>query len=85
MNLCKNPKCIFKFVDNTGVILEPENGKFIELNETASFIWNLLDEEETYEGIYSKTKEKFNVTTDVERQINEFLKTAIKANIVQEI
>ena len=85
MNLCKNPKCIFKFVDNTGVILEPENGKFIELNETASFIWNLLDEEETYEGIYSKTKEKFHATTDVESQINEFLKTAIKANIVQEI
>ena len=43
MELSKNPKCIYKEVDNIGVILEPESGKFIELNKTALIIWNMLD------------------------------------------
>ena len=41
MNLTKNPKCIYKEIDEIGVILEPESGKFIELNSTALEIWNL--------------------------------------------
>jgi hypothetical protein len=35
MNLVKNPNCIYKKIDESGVILEPESGKFIELNSTA--------------------------------------------------
>ncbi len=82
MSLIKNPKCIYKKVDGIGVILEPESGKFIELNSTALEIWNLLDEIGDAALLEKKLIEKYEMNEAIGIDIAEFLTNALAANII---
>ena len=82
MILVKNPKCIYKKVDGIGVILEPESGKFIELNSTALEIWNLLDEIGDAALLEKKLIEKYEMNEAIGIDIAEFLTNALAANII---
>ena len=82
MSLVKNPKCIYKKVDGIGVILEPESGKFIELNSTALEIWNLLDEIGDAALLEKKLIEKYEMNEAIGIDIAEFLTNALAANII---
>ena len=84
MNLIKNPKCIYKKIDEIGVILEPESGKFIELNSTALEIWNLLDEINDPELIKKCLLEKYEKEEAINNDITEFINNALIANIILE-
>ena len=85
MELCKNPKCIYKEVDNVGVILEPESGKFIELNKTALIIWNMLDKTNNLPELKNKLFEMYEATESLEQDLNVFIKNALKANIIRKL
>jgi hypothetical protein len=82
MNLIKNPKCIYKKIDESGVILEPESGKFIELNSTALEIWNLLDEMNKLEQIKTTLLEKYEEEEALNDDLTEFINSALAANII---
>ena len=82
MNLIKNPKCIYKKIDGIGVILEPESGKFIELNSTALEIWDLLDEINDTSLLEKKLTEKYDMDVDMKNNIAEFVNNALAANII---
>ena len=82
MNLIKNPKCIYKKIDEIGVILEPESGKFIELNSTALEIWNLLDKINDPELIKRSLLEKYEKEEAINNDITEFINNALRANII---
>jgi len=82
MILIKNPKCIYKKIDQTGVILEPESGKFIELNPTALEIWNLLEEMNNLELIKTTLAEKYEKEEAINDDITEFINNALIANII---
>jgi len=85
MELSKNPKCIYKEVDNVGVILEPESGKFIELNKTALIIWNMLDKTNNLTDLKSKLFEMYETTECIEQDVNVFINNALKANIIKKL
>ena len=82
MNLIKNPKCIYKKIDEIGVILEPESGKFIELNSTALEIWNLLDKINDPELIKTSLLEKYEKEEAINNDITQFINNAMVANII---
>lgn len=85
MELCKNPKCIYKDIDNVGVILEPESGKFIELNKTALIIWNMLDKTNNLPELKNKLFEMYEATESLEQDLNVFINNALKANIIRKL
>ena len=85
MELCKNPKCIYKDIDNVGVILEPESGKFIELNKTALIIWNMLDKTNNLPELKNKLFEMYEATESLEQDLNVFINNALKANIIKKL
>ena len=85
MELSKNPKCIYKEVDNIGVILEPESGKFIELNKTALIIWNMLDKTNNLTDLKNKLFEMYETTECIEQDVNVFINNALKANIIKKL
>ena len=85
MELCKNPKCIYKDIDNVGVILEPESGKFIELNKTALIIWNMLDKTNNLPELKNKLFEIYEATESLEQDLNVFINNALKANIIRKL
>tara|TARA_B100000242_G_C43029686_1_gene479597 strand:+ start:312 stop:572 length:261 start_codon:yes stop_codon:yes gene_type:complete len=85
MELSKNPKCIYKEVDNVGVILEPESGKFIELNKTALVIWNMLDKTNNLTDLKNKLFEMYETTECIEQDVNVFINNALKANIIKKL
>jgi len=82
MSLIKNPKCIYKKIDEIGVILEPESGKFIELNTTALEIWYLLDEMNSLDLIKSNLLEKYDMDEALEDDVTDFINKALAANII---
>jgi len=82
MNLVKNPKCIYKKIDEIGVILEPESGKFIELNSTALEIWNLLDEMGDLDLIKISLLKKYENEEALNDDITEFINNALVASII---
>ena len=85
MELCKNPKCIYKDIDNVGVILEPESGKFIELNKTALIIWNMLDKTNNLPELKNKLFEMYEANESLEQDLNVFINNALKANIIRKL
>lgn len=85
MELRKNPKCIYKEVDNVGVILEPESGRFIELNKTALIIWNMLDKTNNLPELKNKLFEMYEATESLEQDLNVFINNALKANIIRKL
>ena len=85
MKLSKNPKCIYKEVDNVGVILEPESGKFIELNKTALIIWNMLDKTNNLPDLKNKLFEMYETTESLEQDVNVFINNALQANIIKKL
>ena len=85
MELSKNPKCIYKEVDNVGVILEPESGRFIELNKTALIIWNMLDKTNNLPELKNKLFEIYEATESLEQDLNVFINNALKANIIRKL
>ena len=82
MSLIKNPKCIYKKIDGIGVILEPESGKFIELNSTALEIWELLDATNDVDGLEKKLTEKYEMNECMNTNIAEFIDNALAAKII---
>lgn len=82
MSLIKNPKCVYKKIDEIGVILEPENGKFIELNTTALEIWNLLDEMNSLDLIRTSLLKKYDMDEEVKADVADFINKALAANII---
>lgn len=82
MSFIKNPKCIYKKIDEIGVILEPESGKFIELNTTALEIWYLLDEMNSLDLIKSNLLEKYDMDEALKDDVTDFINKALAANII---
>lgn len=82
MSLIKNPKCIYKKIDEIGVILEPESGKFIELNTTALEIWNLLDEMNSLDLIKTSLLKKYDMDEALKADVADFINKALAANII---
>ena len=56
-----NSSCISTSIEDRSVILNIENGKYYELNHTASFIWNCLKQDYIFDKIIIELMNKFNI------------------------
>lgn len=56
-----NSSCISTSIEEKSVILNIESGIYYELNHTASFIWNCLKQDYTFEKIVIELMNKFNI------------------------
>jgi hypothetical protein len=61
------PHTTFEIVDDQAVIINLNEGTYVSLNETGSFLWERLDGETPLADIAAELAESYGVSTDVTR------------------
>ncbi|MBU7007242.1 PqqD family protein [Phosphitispora fastidiosa] len=64
-DFCRNSAMITRVIDGEAVIMDPQQGKVLALNEVGSFIWELLDGARSKEDILAEICREFNVGREV--------------------
>ena len=54
----------YEMVENSYIILNLNNGEYYELNNSSSFIWNLVSKQNTLKEIIENTKKHFSISND---------------------
>jgi len=62
---CRNSTMITRVIDGEAVIMDPQRGKVLALNEVGSYIWELLDGAHSQEDLLDKICREFNVGREV--------------------
>ena len=71
----RNNTIPFKIIDSKVLILDQDNSKLRELNETASMIWMLIEQPKTVEFLVKEILKEYDVKeidvlTDIENFVN---------------
>tara|TARA_B100001057_G_scaffold409739_1_gene424549 strand:- start:175 stop:453 length:279 start_codon:yes stop_codon:yes gene_type:complete len=81
-----NSSCISTSIDDKSVILNVENGKYYELNQTASTIWNCLKKDYVFENIQKELTKNFVVEKVIaEESLNKFLVSCLNYDFLKKI
>jgi hypothetical protein len=75
----QKPEIVYETIDNQTYILLPKKGKMVELNPTASFIWENIKKPKNINQLIKRTCQEFKVDKqqakkDIQQTINKFLK-----------
>ncbi len=54
----------YELVENSYIILNLNNGEYYELNNTSSFIWDLISKQSSIKAIIKNTKKHFAISDD---------------------
>lgn len=74
---------IWRAMEDGLVIVSPEEGKVRVLNESASFIWTLIDGQRSVHEIAKQLSQEYEVTTEQALQdVGAFLNTMAKSGLV---
>ena len=60
-DFCRNSAMITRVIDGEAVIMDPQKGKVLALNEVGSFIWELLDGIRDKEDILDEICREFEI------------------------
>ena len=83
MKLKKNDEVISEILDGEICIFNPKNANYINLNSTATRIWELLDSLEEVDKIINKLKSEFpDQNLVVEDQTKLFIEDCIRNDIL---
>ena len=83
MHFKKNPQIVYASLDSEICLFNPERGEYLNLNSTASLIWNLIDESSTFDGIANKLKELFDMKdANYIEELKDFIEESKKHNIL---
>ena len=80
----KNPKIVEKKTDNGMLIFNADTGHMVELNVTASLMWE--KSEDKFDGAQLKKIIEENCTSvgdDVEKDLSEFIEKALENKMVE--
>ena len=81
-----NSSCISTSIDEKSIILNVENGKYYELNQTGSSIWNCLKKDYVYENIQKELISNFEVDEDVAKEsLKKFLVSCMNYDFLKKI
>ena len=81
-----NSSCISTSIEEKSVILNIENGKYYELNHTASVIWNCLKEDFTIKKIEIELVNNFDIDENTAQKSTEiFLNKCLDNNFLKKI
>ena len=87
MNWKRNDSLEHEVVDDQMLVFDPNAFKFFELNETMSFIWNLLEKPQSEESIAKAMSLEFEAADDeLKKDVSEAM-SSLKENalIVEEL
>ena len=65
----------YEFVEDCYIILNLNNGEYYELNNSSSFIWDLISKQSSIKEIIENTKEHFGLSDE---KVPEILSTLNK-------
>jgi len=79
-----NSSCISTSIEEKSVILNIENGKYYELNHTASAIWNCLKKDFTLKKIELELINNFDIDENTAQKSTEiFLNKCLDNNFIK--
>ena len=74
MNIKKNPDVVFRSEGEEGLLYNPKTGEIKILNETACFIYSLLDKRNSKKDIVKKLINNYDVSENqAEKEVEDFL------------
>ena len=83
MHLSRNPDICAAELDGEVCLFNPESAEYLNLNATASFIWNLLEVPIDLDGLVGPLQEHFEVDSDTCRlEIQCFVDEAIQKGML---
>ncbi len=75
----------YELVENSYIILNLNNGKFYELNNSSSFIWGLTSKKNSLKKIIENTKEHFSISDDKVSEILSIIDKFEHLELIQKI
>lgn len=73
-------------VGNQTIILLPEKGKILELNRTASFIWEKLDQPKSIKEIIKLLSEKFSsADSKIDQDVHQAIDKLSKLKLIEKV
>lgn len=83
MIFVKNKDAAFRIIESQAVILTPADSYLHTLNETGTFIWELLNGKNTIEDIIDKVCEEFDADKRiVAKDISHFTEDLIRRKLI---
>ncbi|MEP0762000.1 MAG: PqqD family protein [Chloroflexota bacterium] len=81
-----NPELVFRTDGEEGLLFDPETGQIIYLNETAAFIYGLLDGEHSREQIIGLLMQKYDILDReaAQEDLDAMLQNMRDANLIGE-
>ena len=80
----RNPDVIFTEFNEDLILLNPNNGKYIKINKSASEIWNLTDKPISLNKLLTELSKIYNEDIYIiENDTKDFLNRAIKVDIIK--
>ncbi len=59
-----NENVSYEFVEDCYIVLNLNNGEYYELNNSSSFIWDLISKQSSLRAIIKNTKKHFGISND---------------------
>jgi hypothetical protein len=84
MAYSKNPRLIDKETDGGLLLFDTESGRMLELNATAKLLWKSSGTVFDMEGLRKIIEANCAPASGVEKDLADFIKTALKHNLVSE-
>lgn len=79
----KNKRMPYRIIDREGILVNPDKGNVIHLNETAAEIWKAIDGKHTVEELVEQVCDVFDVDEQIARKdVAEFLKELVENNAI---
>jgi hypothetical protein len=80
----KNPNLIDKKTDTGLLLFDTDSSRMVELNSTAMLLWQESKSSFTEKDLQSIIESRCTGAKNVEQDISDFIKTALKLNLVTE-
>ena len=85
MKFKRDTNVAFAKIDNEICIFSPINAEYLSLNETGTYIWEILETPLNFEDIVEKLAQKFDINKDICREeTKKFLQEAKNKEILNE-
>ena len=83
--LIREKNCFAANLNSKKVILNTTNGKYVQLNKTAEFIWDFVTEERTYDELIAAILYKYEIQDKklIRKEVDEFLQACIKLKLIK--
>ena len=78
----RNPEISGAELDNEILAFNPLTAKYLTFNETASFIWKILEKPTKLKDIYREIEKSYTINNSQIEEINFFLDEAVKFGLV---